>query len=91
MDNNEITIAILRDILETENQILRTIRVSALHDSTSELLSTKDVAELLHTSGARVDELRRSGKLNAVKIGKGYIFDRNEVVNMVRKEIRNEL
>lgn len=84
MDNNEITIAILRAILETESEILKSVKAP-------DLLTTRDVAEILHTSGARVDELRRSGKLNAVKLGKGYIFDRNEVVNMVRKEINNEL
>lgn len=80
MDNNEITIAILRGILETEKEILSAVKVK-------DLLTTKDVAEILNASGARVDELRRSGKLNAAKIGKGYIFDRKEVVEMVRKEI----
>lgn len=80
MDNNEITIAVLRAILETEREILSAVKVT-------DLMTTKDVAEVLHTSGARVDELRRSGRLNAVKIGKGYIFDRKEVVEMIRKEI----
>lgn len=80
MDNNEITIQLLRGILETETEILKAIKMS-------DLLSTREAAEMLHTSGTRIDELRRSGILHGAKIGKGYIFDRNEVVNYVKERI----
>ena len=64
MDNNEITIQLLRGILETETEILKAIKMS-------DLLSTREAAEMLHTSGTRIDELRRSGILHGAKIGKG--------------------
>lgn len=84
MDKQEITIQLLRGILETESEILKAVKMP-------DLLTTKEVAEMLRTSGARVDELRRSGELNATKIGKGYIFDRAEVVEYVKGRINNEL
>ena len=83
MDNNEITIAILRGILETQTGILNTVRCP-------EVMTTKAVAEALHTSGSNIDELRRSGELNAVKIGKGFVFLRNDVMRYINERMREQ-
>ena len=87
MDNDTLTIQLLRGILEVETEILNAIKCPGV-------LSTKQTASVLRTSGARIDELRRSGDLVGVKVGKGYVFTANEILNyLVRreKEERDEL
>lgn len=76
MTYETITLRELRDALEnirTEIACLKSV------------LNTQEAAALLHVSNARVDELRRSGELPAVKSGRGYIFRRKDLETYVYK------
>ena len=44
------------------------------------LMTAADVAEVLAVPSSRtVDRLRKSGELRAVRVGRGYRFDRRDV------------
>lgn len=45
-----------------------------------QLMTAEDVAEVLAVPSCRtVDRLRKEGQLRAVKVGRGYRFDRRDV------------
>lgn len=49
-----------------------------------QLMTAADVAEVLAVPSSRtVDRLRKEGKLRAVKVGRGYRFDRRDVQTFI--------
>ena len=52
----------------------------------SELLTTKQVSELLHVSDATVDNLRKAGKLLAIQIGRQWRFKREDIDHHIKGE-----
>lgn len=47
------------------------------------LITTEEVAEMLHCNRQKVSDLRDYGVLNFVKMGKCYLHKKSEVLNIV--------
>ena len=84
MDKQEEIIIQLRAIVEMLDRIYKVTLCP-------EILDTSQTAELLRTSGSRIDEMRRSETIHATKMGKGYLFNKDEVVNFAKERIKDEL
>ena len=74
MINRSMTLKDIRQILEEIHTEIACLK---------EILSTEEAAKLLHTSNARIDELRRAGSLTGIKIGKGYVFRRTDICDYI--------
>ena len=58
-------------------------------DSTADMLTVKDVCEKLQLGRTAVNELRRSGRLPSVKIGRRRLFPRHSL-EAYEKQLEDE-
>lgn len=65
---------------------VRQIRTSLMQYGVK-LVSTAELAEMLHTSTTNIDRYRRQGTFPAVKVGKGYLFDKDAVIAIARERM----
>lgn len=54
----------------------------------SQLLNTKQVAELLNISMPSLYKMLASGKIPTIKVGGSYKFDKEEVIEYFREKTR---
>lgn len=49
-------------------------------------LSSEDAARLLHLNVKRVQQLARTGKLPALRVGRKWLFEQEQIERLLRKE-----
>lgn len=61
-----------------------------MSNTTKETIGSEDCAELLHCTPEQVEELARAGEIPGLKLGRGWLFVRADLLAYLAEKAREE-